>query len=337
MTDTATPETGPVDAPASIESVTAEFEAGGESPASNLEDVTQELVNKAEGTGDSEEEPQTEDNATEPADDAAEPQESDPQEPTYTVKVNGEEHKVSLPELLNGYSRNEDYKAKTAAVAEARREAEAVKANAVAQAKSDYASQLEETTNLFAQYDPVLAEAQRIDWATLKEQNPGAYLQAQDAVQARLTAIQKMQAQVQQARGEAQEHQQRQMGEERAKRFDTTAAKIVETMPELADEAKFTAFAQDAVGFLRNEGFSSEEITDVLDDRVLKLADKAKRWDAHVAAQKSLPERRVVPKSAVKPLTSDGAGSHSQKPRFPGNASREAKGDWIARQILSEE
>ena len=50
MEDTATPETGPVDAPASIESITAEIEAGGgNEPADDLEAVTQELVNEAEG------------------------------------------------------------------------------------------------------------------------------------------------------------------------------------------------------------------------------------------------------------------------------------------------
>jgi hypothetical protein len=48
MTDTATQETGPVDAPASIESIVAELESGGEQPASNLEEVTQELVKDTE-------------------------------------------------------------------------------------------------------------------------------------------------------------------------------------------------------------------------------------------------------------------------------------------------
>ena len=30
--------------------------------------------------------------------------------------------------------------------------------------KAEYANQLEEATNLFAQFDPVLAEAQQINW-----------------------------------------------------------------------------------------------------------------------------------------------------------------------------
>lgn len=336
MVDTATPETGPVDAPASIDSVLAEFEAGGEAPDDAVDAVTQELVNEAEGKGDADQAPATEDDATEAQTEAESPENGNPDEQTYTVKVNGEERQVPLSELLGGYSRTEDYKAKTAAVAEERRALEAQRGTLETSVKAQFASQLEEATNLFAQFDPVLQEARNINWEALKQADPAAYVQAQDAVNARLNAIQQMQQKVQQVRGETQQRQQAQVQIERQERFDKTANAIVEAMPELADEAKFSAFAKESVGFLRNEGFSAEEISDVLDDRVLKLADKARRWDAHVAAQKSLPERKVVQKSAVKPLTTDGTTGSRATPRFPARASRETKGDWIANEILSE-
>jgi hypothetical protein len=338
MTDTATPETGPVDAPASIESIVAELETGGgEAPASDLDQITQELVNEAEGDGgDSDEEPATEDDATDPADEAEEPEEGHPDEQTYTVKVNGEERQVPLSELLKGYSRTEDYKAKTAAVAEARREAESVRDNAEAAAKAHYASQLEQATAAFAEFDPVLQEARKINWEQLKATDPTAFIAMQDAVNVRLQQLDAMKQKVATARQEADQHRQQQEQQERASRFDQAAEKIVEAMPELADEAKFSAFAADSIGYLRNEGFSPEEIADALDHRVLTLADKARRWDAQVAAQKSLPDKKVVPKSSVKALTTDGTGSRSQPSRFPARASRESKVDWVTDQILSE-
>ncbi len=334
MTDTATPETGPVDAPASLESIVSEFEAGGETPDDTIEAVTQELVNEAEGAGDSEQEPGTEEDATN--DDASVPEEGNPEEPSYTVKVNGEEQTVPLSELLKGYSRTEDYKAKTMAVADERRALEAERTNLSASIQAEYASQLEQATNLFAEFDPILAEARTINWEALKATDPAAYLQAQDAVQARLNAIQQMQAKVQEVRGATQAQQQQIAERERAERFNTAADKIVSEMPELADEAKFQQFASDAVGFLREQGFAQAEIADYLDDRVLKLADKARRWDAYMAAQKSLPEKRVVPKSAVKPLTTDGTSTRAKPPRFNANASRESKADWVVNQLLSE-
>jgi hypothetical protein len=321
MTDTATRESGPVDAPASVESIVAELEAGGEAPADNLEEVTQKLVNDTEGAaGDSPEEPGTEEEATEPDEESQEPDEGTPDEEMFTVKVNDEEIQVSREELLKGYSRLEDYKAKTAAVAEERRAVESEKASLDANLKAQYANQLEEATNLFAQFDPVLATAQNINWEALKREDPAAFVQAQDAVQERLNAIQRMNAHVEQVRQQTQQHEQQAMERERAERFDRAADEIVKQRPELADEAKFKAFAGETVEFLKGIGFTGEEIV-----------------DAHEAAQKALPEKRVVPKSAVKPLTSDGSGSSQPRPRFPANATRERKGDWIANQILSEE
>lgn len=342
MTDTATPETGPVDAPASIESITAEFEAGGdEAPASDVESITQELVNEAEGEGEAQGAPGTEDDATDPADPTAEfeaenPEEGTPAEQMVTVKVAGEDREVPLSEALAGYSRLEDYKAKTAEVAERGRQLEQQRATLETDLKAQFANQLEEATNLFAQYDPVLAEAQKIDWATLKRTDPAAFVQAQDAVNVRLNAIQQMQQQVAQARQESGQRQQELATQERAQRFDAAAEKIVEAMPELADEAKFADFAKTNIGFLREVGFTQDEIADSLDHRVLSLADEARQWRAHKAAQAKLPEKKVVQKSAVKPLTTDGEGSRTQKPRFPANASRERRVDYVANQILSE-
>lgn len=352
MTDTATPETGPVDAPASFDSIAAEIAAGGDTPADALDEVTQELVKEAEGNGEPDEGPETEDDATDPGEVEPQPPEGNPEgtdddpfakllaanpDLTVKVKVNGEVIEVPLSELPNGYSRTEDYKAKTASVAEERRQIEAQRANIDADLKAQYANQLEEATNLFAQYDPILAEARTINWEALKAQDPAAFVAAQDTVQARLSAIREMQSKVAQARQEAEQHQQSQLQSERAERFDNAANEIVKTHPELADEGKFKEFAEANISTLRDIGFTNEEIVDALDHRVLTLADKARRWDAHVAATKSLPEKKVVPKSAVKPLTTDGTGSAKPRSRFPGNASRQAQGEWIANQILSEE
>ncbi len=343
MTDTATPETGPVDAPATLESVMAEFEAGGEAPADAVDGIVQELVNEAEGKGDSEQEPATEDDATDAADapevetEAETPEEGTPDEPTYTVKVNGEEQAVPLSELLKGYSRTEDYKAKTMAVADERRALETQRATVEATVQAEYANKLEEATNLMAQFDPVLSEARKIDWDALKRTDPASYVQARDVVDARLNAIQQMNAQVAQSRQQSQAAQAQQAEQERATRFDTAASKIVAAVPELADEAKFQEFASGAIEFLRKDmGFNQQEIADSLDDRVLMLANDARQWRAHKAAMQQLPPKKVVQQSAVKALTTDGSGSRASTPRFPSRAGRDAKADWVAQAILSE-
>jgi hypothetical protein len=57
----------------------------------------------------------------------------------------------------------------------------------------------------------VLAEARNINWDALKAQDPAAYVQAQDAVNERVAAIQRMNAHVEKLRGETQQQQQQQM------------------------------------------------------------------------------------------------------------------------------
>jgi hypothetical protein len=355
MQEAATPETGPADAPASVESIVAELNVGtgDEAPANDLEEITQELVNDTEGTGEAEEAPQTEEDATEADADEPTPAEDTPEgteeadafakllatnpDLMVKIKVNGETIEVPLSELPNGYSRTQDYKAKTAEAAELRREAEAVKANAHSEAQAQYANQLEEATNLFAQYDPVLSEARNIDWDALKRTDPAAYVQAQDAVQERLTAIQQMNQHVAQVRQQSQQQQEQQLQTERAQRFDQAAEAIVKERPELADEGKFKAFANDAVSTLKEVGFTGEEIVDALDHRVLKLVDLAREGMAARAAKQSLPERKVVPKSAIKSLTSDGSNSRSSKPRFPSDASSDRQVSWIVDQLRNSE
>lgn len=337
MTDTATPETGPVDAPASLDDIVAEFTAGEtDGEAENLDAVTEQLVNEAEGNSDSATEPETEDETTEPGEVEAEPEEGTPEEQTYTVKVNGEERQVPLEELLKGYSRNEDYKAKTTAVAEERRALEAKAATIDADLKAQYANQLEEATNLFAQFDPVLVEARQINWEALKATDPAAYVAALDQVQTRQAQLEQMRQQVATARQQTEQQRQALTQQDQAKRFDATAEELVKVNPELADEAKFQQFASANIDYMRSVGFTDAEVADYLDHRVLTVMDKARQWDAHVAAQKSLPQKKVVPKSAVKALTTDGGGSRVSKPRMPNTSSRDKRAEWAVNRILED-
>ncbi len=354
MQDTATRESGPVDAPASLESVTAEIEAGGaEAPASNLEDVTQELVNEVESDGQADKAPETEDNATdpiekeEPESEEATPDDetasedtadqADPDEPKYTVKVNGEEREVPLSELQKGYSRTEDYKAKTMALADERRALEQAKATVEQDVQGQYANELTQRLAEFEALDPVLMEARQIDWDRLKAEDPATFVQYSEAVNQRLALIDQHRGQIAQIEQAQASRAAETAQAELSQRMDMAANKIVEMMPELTEGDSFQRFATDNIAYLRETGFTPNEIQEAVDDRALMLADKARKWDAHQAAIKSLPARKVVPKSAVRPLTSDGTSSAAPQKRFPTNASREAKGDWIVNEILNSE
>lgn len=344
---TATPETGPVDAPSSMESVIAELTEG--KPATDAADeVVAELVKDTEEEGDSDKEPDTEGSATDPIEPEEESEEATPDEetdeeppadePVYKVKANGEELDVPLSELLKGYSRTEDYKSKTMALADERRALEQAKATVETDVRQQYANELKQRVDLFEKLDPVLSEARQIDWDRLKAEDPATFVEYSDAVNQRLALIQQHRAEIEQIEQEQGKATQAQLEAERAQRLELAANKIVETMPELKEGDAFQRFAQDNIGYLREAGFMPDEITEALDDRALVMADKARKWDALQRAKQGLPAKRVVPKSAVKPMTTDGSdSSRASTARLPKNASRDDRAAFVVNQLLKEE
>jgi hypothetical protein len=343
--DTATPETGPVDAPASIDSVLAEMESGAP-PTDAADEVVAELVKETEDEADPEKDAEAEESATDPTDEAKEaekatqdePETEPTEDPIHKVKVNGEEIEVPLSELLNGYSRTEDYKAKTMALADDRRALEAQRATVETDVQAQYANDLKQTIDMFEALDPVLSEARLIDWDRLKAEDPATFVQYSDAVSERLKLVEQHREKIKQIEEGRTKQAQEAAEAERLQRLDVAGKKIIETMPELAEGENFQRFATDNIGFLREVGFTPDEITEALDDRVLLLADDARKWRALQRAKQGLPAKKVVTKSQVKPLTSDATdSSRSSRTRFPAVASRESKGDWIAEQILNSE
>jgi hypothetical protein len=332
MTDlTATPETGTVDAPASMDSILAEFETGEPAPAAATEAVVQELVEDAE-EGQPEEGAETEDDTTDAEDTGEETAEEEPEnedapEPTFKVKVAGEEVEVPLSELQRGYSREQDYTRKTMALAEERKTLQ-----------SQFASELEQHVKLFEALDPILSEAKAIDWPALAQRDPALYVQLQAAVSERQNAVTEAKAKIAQAQAGDPKAEAEQSAEIAQRETTQLIAKAKEAgLADLSDPAAMSSFAQNAVGYLRGTGFEDGEIRDLTDHRALLIVDKARRYDEIQAAKAKLPAKKVVPKPAAKALTTDGShSSPAPKTRFPAHAPRERQLEHVVSQFLKE-
>ena len=342
---TATPEAGPVDAPAAMDSVLAELKADAPPPQDDMASVIEELkqVKEPESDGQADEAPAAEESATEPTDEDLPEEEATPDDenpaddPIYTVKVNGEEVEVPLSEALKGYSRTEDYKAKTMALADERRQLDQARATVEVDVQRQYANDLKQTIDAFEALDPVLSEARQIDWDRLKAEDPATFVQYSDAVQQRLALVEQHRARIEQI-GQQQHQQQAQMAQaEMAQRMDLAANKIVEMMPDLAEGDNFQRFAKDNIEFLREAGFTSDEIVEAVDDRVMLLADDARKWRALQRAKTGLPAKKIVPKSSVRPLTSDASDStRTSRAKLKPGASREEAVAFAVRELHKE-
>lgn len=204
--------------------------------------------------------------------------EEPPPEPKYTVKVRGQEVEVTLDELRNGYSRTEDYKVKTAEVAEQRRAVEATQAELAARAK-----QLDDVLAR-APLDPVLAEGMKTDWATLARENPAEYVARKEAYEGRVRAWQ----QVAQARELATQ-------EAASQRLAEGEARMREAVPEWSDEGKRKELQSSIARTLETYGFKPEEYHHVADHRVLLVARDAMLYRQMQAERKAADAKKAAP------------------------------------------
>jgi len=303
--EAATPETAPVEVPSDTSDALAAFLAEDDGTTSD-----------PEGEGDGEQPPATEGEAQK-ADGEAE--EALPVEtPKFKVKVRGEELEVPLDELLNGYSRTEDYKAKTAEVAEQRR-----------LAATEYADKLEQQVEAFTRLDPVLAQTANLDWAALARQDPATYVAVKAQYDERVATIQAAMGEVQAIRQQNEQRQSAAMQEYHKAERDA----LLKAIPDLAEPAKLDSFARGIVDYLKQNGFPDDVIQDTADHRAWLIADKARKWDELQKAKTTVEAKKVAPKQqpTLKPQSSD---PNPRAPKRPNpNASDADKRAWVLSQL----
>src|SRR4249920_3812540 len=143
-------------------------------------------------------------------------------------------------------------------------------------------------------------EAQKfasIDWQRLAAENPADYVRLsaeRDAMRGRIGAIQ---GELQRVASQAQQGQAQQFAALR----QVEQQKLVEAIPEFGDPEKGPKLASDMRQWLRGQGFSDAEIGQVIDSRVLVVAEKAMRADRAATARRQAETKRNATAPAVQP------------------------------------
>lgn len=333
MSDATNPETGVVDAPVSMDSIIAEIGTGNPSE-DKADEVVSELVEQTE-EGQAEAADDGEGKTDDAQDEAETPDEDSPTEEVepagserYTVKVDGVEQKVTLAELKAGYSRTQDYTAKTQALATERRGLEQT-------LSQQFADQLKQATDLFVSVDPLLSEADKIDWQALAQQDPTAYTQLRAAMDARIEAVTK-------ARGEIERVNQARAQEAQAAQeqgLKDTEAAIRSMDASFADDTKFSAFVSEAVSTLRAVGLDGEDVMGIMSNpkigpQVANLVRDAQRWRSQEKARSGLPGKKIVPAPAAKSLRSDASAGTPSPRKMPAAANSDQRAAFVVDQLL---
>ena len=220
----------------------------------------------------------------------------------YTVRVNGQDHEVTLDELVKGYSRQSDYTKKTQEIAEERGQmAEALEMaqQEVAQIQQEREEYVASLQNVIDNSNEHLQQFANIDWERLKEESPIEYVtlredyrDAQDRIQAMfhqqevVKARQAEDAAIQHKSVVAREHQ-----------------KLAEKMPEWNDKAKRQALGSQLREYAINSGYSEQEIGSLVDHRSLLVLRKAMLYDkanpSKVASKKLRNKPKVISSGAI--------------------------------------
>ena len=226
----------------------------------------------------------------------AEPQE---EEPTFTVKVDGQEETVTLAELQSGYSRTQDYTHKTMALADRQRGYD-VRERELETLKSQYAAKL--------QAIPEQQESD-VDWLKLAEDDPNQYLVEKEKHSQRQTA--------QKARREElatlqQQELQRALAQE--------SQKLQQAIPDFADETKAATMRTEIVSYLHSRGFTDDEIGGIYDHRLIRVAvDAMKAGQVKAVAKKKAPKTLVPGAAASKKEPAERAAKLWDKARKTSN------------------
>lgn len=251
--------------------------------------VDEEVVEEEESVEDETEEVSEEEQAEEEVveDEEAEEVEEEEVPDTYRVKVDGEEYDVNLDELKSGYQRQADYTRKSQALAEKRKENQVIETERARlyEERQLYANGLH---MLQEQQQAKLSEFNEVDWNTLKEEDPYAYMLKKDEyrdAQDRLSNAEQQQQIVQQQQAE-------QAGQARAHFVQDQYAKLIEALPEWGD--KKSTVKSDVRKYAQDVGFLPQEIEQLADHRSVLILKKAMEFDK--IADKIAPKKKKVKK-----------------------------------------
>jgi len=234
-------------------------------------------------------------------DDAGE--EVDPDEIEHEVVVDGAPTKAKLKDLKAAYSGNKAIDARLQQAGELRKQSEVL--------TTELMRQLNTHSEKLKQLDGILAQAENngIDWDTLRATDPQRYLlerEKQRELQGTRERIQREEAETQQKQEMLMAHRQNEYARQEADQ-------LIRKIPELANPEKARVMGENWSKTGRSYGFKDEEISSIIDHRMLLVLTDAMKYRALVNAKAARQSKGNNPKAAPKPLLRPGSQNFGQR------------------------
>ena len=215
----------------------------------------------------------------------------------YTVKIDGKDVQLTQAQIADAYKnglKEKDYRQKTMALSDERKQAQAAAQQAEAQ-RNHYAMQVQQGAQQLA----TLVQLQdQTNWDQLLESDPVEFLKQRNLYNKRQTALNQHHQELANLQAQQAAMSQRQRADFVTNQRDNMLAKI----PAWKDQAKAKAEMSQVAEYLKTEGYDEREINEVIDHRPVVMARKAMLYDQMMArataAQKkvsNLPARTERP------------------------------------------
>lgn len=251
-----------------------------EAQPEEVEESTEEIQDESsEEVSEEEEESVEDEEESEEELDEYEDEEEPGLNTTYAVKVDGEEVEVSLDELMQGYSRQSDYTRKTQELASQRNEMTQMQqqwANEIVQAQAERQQYVEALGQFVQNSMNGLEQYQNIDWESLREDDPIAFVTKKEE-------FRDVQERISQAQSEQQNEYRR--GQEELAKLRSLAVqeehkKLVDAVPEWNEPEKRNKMASELSTYALEQGYTKEELKELIDHRHFITLMKAQKYDA---------------------------------------------------------
>ncbi len=205
-----------------------------------------------------------------------------------TEKVNGEEKEVTLADLRKGHMMEQDYRRKTAEIADQRRAVE----TQAQQFQQEMSQRLQAADTILGREEKQLVDAyNRIDWNGLRQENPAEFAALRQEYQERYNAIQQDRQNVLTQTQQLQTQQRTQWESQLAETIQKERELLSTKLPEWKDTAKMQEDQKAIRAYLKAQGFQDHEISltrdeygrisspGITDHRAIVLARKAMLYD----------------------------------------------------------
>lgn len=305
-----------------------EFDAEGEDHGGDYEDEDDEAENSSSDRedGESDEGEDHDDDADDEGDEDGESR-VQPDDSKHKVKVAGEEVEVTLKELKEGYSREQDYRQKTQKVAAERKQL----TEGHRKVAQQYVRGMQATEGVIGKVLDVLAgSVNSAQMQELRQANPAAWTTERLAIQDKRDAIQTILTEA-----KAEQERTLQAGSEvNSQDHQALVASVREEMQSfvpdwLTKDEKGVSGSQRLLQHLVAErGFTEQEVKAVLDPRMLKIAEEARLYrELKAGTEKAKARKKVKPKGNAPraPQKSGNSGTGKQTTRSRNYAAAKAQ------------